>query len=152
MACLSVTARKGDRRLLPTSATSLLAACTLLLLCGCRSGSTLPCPTIESEPMLVNVVNAVTGAGVCSAAVVAASNANSYELQLSQSSDSSCSYQLGAAAAGTYAVSASAPGFEAGQQSGVVVAVDSCGLIENTDQITLHLVPIEDAGAVDAAE
>jgi hypothetical protein len=103
------------------------------------------CP-ILTPTLTVDVVDAVNGADVCDATVVASSSAASLTLT-KQGTPATCAYSAGfpAPPPGTYTVTVTAPNYLPATQSGIVITQDACGTEAPTVEVRLQ-VPHADAG------
>ena len=88
-----------------------------------------PCPDITpSGPTIVlTVTDAATGADVCDANIIATDGQVSNVLSLNATADASCDYYVDYTNPGTYAVRASAPGYQENDALTIIVPADGCG-------------------------
>lgn len=110
------------------------------------STSAPDCSGGGAAPFVVRVEDAGSGVEVCNAIVSASDGASSYpaeESTASSASDSSvrCLYFVNPRKSGTFAISASAPGYASAELTGLAVAYDQCGQSSGQQWLTIKIAP-----------
>lgn len=115
----------------------LLLTCVGLLRC---SGPAPVCPALYRLPIGVTVTDRASGLHVCDASVFIEDGASTYSGTRSVGgTEASCGYDLNPRKTGTYTVSVTAPGYQPADTPNVHVDFDSCGIADETQDVSVTL-------------